>query len=64
MELDTYNQEDYFICKYCNNKSKDNSNYCIHISATIKMNEYGWVYYCLDCLDRHDQELELEGLHA
>ena len=50
MKLDTYNQEDYFICKYCHIKSKDNSNYCIAIGETIKMNKYGWIYYCLQTI--------------
>jgi len=57
MKLDIYNQEDYFICKYCNNKSKDKSNYCIAVGETIKLGGYGWVYYCLDCLDSYYQEL-------
>ena len=47
-------QIDYFICKYCNNKLKDNSNYCINIGATIENNKY--VHYCLDCLDSYEQE--------
>ena len=47
-------QIDYFICKYCNNKSKNNSNYCIDIGTTIENNKD--VFYCLDCLDSYEQE--------
>lgn len=43
-----------YICKYCNNKSKDNSNYCLDIGLTIEKNKD--MFYCLDCLDSYYEE--------
>jgi len=47
-----------YLCKYCNNKSKDNGNYCLDVGATIENNKgvFGDVYYCLDCLDSYSKE--------